>query len=201
MGESMGKGGKKHTQRAARAMARETAAKGNELFAAGKPVFSRLGNQFANFLSGDFDVTQSPLWAPGKLAAEQAYGSAQQNILSNMPAGGALLDELGDVERAKANTLTNLSGQVGQDMFGKAMTYGMGMPQLGISAMTGSGANMANLAGSEAAANAQRTSAKLGKGGDLGLGVGEYLGGKDGGGDIPAIMGINPPRWPWEIGR
>ena len=75
------------------------------------------------------------------------------------------------------------------------------MAQLGLGGLTGSMGGLANLAGTEAAANAQQQSAKLGKGGDLGLGAGMLLGQK-GGSAIPAITSAtNPTRWPWEIGR
>jgi len=204
MGDSgKGGGGNKHASRTARKIAKSVKAKGSELYSTSRPVWSGLGETFSNFLSQPFDVgdvTSSPLWEPGKLAAEQAYQNAQQNLLSNMPSGGALLQGLGDTERAKANTLTNLAGQVGQDrynryenMMDRAMNYGLNMPQIALGGMTGSMGSLSNLAGTEAAANAQQQSAKLGKGGDLGLGAGMLLGGKGGGATgVEALAGLPP---------
>ena len=112
-----------------------------------------------------WDPTASPLWAPGKLAAEQAYGTARENILSSMPAGGGMTAAFGDLEKGRANQLTNLTGQIGADMWDKVFSFGTGQPQ---SALTGA----TNLAGIQAQQQTAENAAKMGKMGDIGMGAG-----------------------------
>lgn len=140
------------------------------------------GNQF---LSGNYDPSLSPAWAPGKLAAEQSYGNAVENIRQNMPRGGRLLNALTQADLNKASALTSLGGGIGLDEYNRLYNTAMSVPGQTIAGL-GSAASldqtyalaMQNLAAQQQMASDQ---AKAGTLGGIGQGVGtiagSYLGG------------------------
>ena len=71
----------------------------------------------------------------------------------------------GDLERGKANQMTNLAGGIGADMWDKAFSFGTGQPQAAMSGAT-------NLAGIQAQQQTAQDAAKMGKMGDAAMGAG-----------------------------
>ena len=131
---------------------------------------SLLGN-YQNFLGGGYDVAQNPVWGAGRNVIENQYDVARENVLSNIPKGGQLTDQLAGVEEARAGSLGNLGGAVAQDEDNKL--YGMATGAPGQAMGT-----LANIGGQQAMANAQQTAGKYGALGDLGMGGGYILGSK-----------------------
>lgn len=133
-----------------------------QMFTESEPLRSQIIGRGERFLGdeGAFDVTQSPMWAPGKAAAEDVYSAAQEGILANLPRGGALQESLAETERGKARTLTDLAGQIAMDEYNKAYGLATLTPQQSL-------AGLSSLAGSEAMAQATEQAAGLGLIGSL----------------------------------
>lgn len=135
------------------------------------PVFGQL----ANFMNNGWDPTTSPMWDPLKSNVESQFSTARNNIMSNVPAGGALLENLADTETSKANTLSGLAGNMIQDMYNKA--YGTAMNSSG-QALSGYG-QAGQLYNQSYTGNAQNQMANVaGLGGlmNIGSGLGSGLG-------------------------
>lgn len=164
----------------AEAYAQQMAAIGQDIWGMARPSYASLANRYSNFLSspGQFDYTQSPMWSAGKSATESGYQNAMQNILANLPAGGPINQSMTSLERGRAQNLTNLASNAAQDEYNKAYGFATGQPQVGLSGIGGASTSMTSLAGQQAAAEAQGSAGKFGALGNLGMGVGSYLGGK-----------------------
>lgn len=119
-----------------------------------------------------YDYTQSPAWQPAKLAAERNYNNAREDILGNLPSGGALQEALARNAMSKADTLTRTAGTIGLDELNR------------VSALAGGGyqsaAGLNALAGQQAATNAQMYAANQSAKGDIGMGAGMILASKAG---------------------
>lgn len=121
------------------ASADEMARIARELWNQSKGVRDPLISQMANFMTNGWDPTQSSMWDPLKSVVENQYSTAKGNIMSNVPAGGPLLESLADNENAKANTLSGMAGNMIQDMYNKAYGISTNSPQQSISGMLGAG--------------------------------------------------------------
>lgn len=129
--------------------------------------------QYEGLLSGEFDPQTSPMFAPafamGKEGIEGQYGVAKENILANMPRGGAQLGQLGGLEMARAGQSASLPAMISQnimgDMMGQAYGAAFGAPG---QAMQGFG-QAANIYGQQQAAQSNLMA-------DLGLAIGLGLG-------------------------
>lgn len=99
-------------------------------------------DQLTGFTEGDYDVTQNPMFAPGKLAAEDVYARGRDNIVSSMPSGGTMQSALGDLEGARMRGLTDTISSIQQDMYNKAYGAGYGVPQTSIAGANQSAGNM-----------------------------------------------------------
>lgn len=113
-----------------------------------------------------YDVTRNPVWRAGRNTIEDQYGVARENVLANIPKGGALTDALTNTEIGRADMLTNLTGNVSQDEYNKLYGMATGAPQTSIGGLS-------SLAGSQAMANAQTQAGKYGATGDFGQGLGQ----------------------------
>uniref|UniRef100_A0A6M3L8R4 Uncharacterized protein n=1 Tax=viral metagenome TaxID=1070528 RepID=A0A6M3L8R4_9ZZZZ len=147
-----------------------------------------------NFLEGGLDVTQSPMWASGKNAAEVLYKRAQDDTRANLPSGGALQSSLAEGDTNKARTLTDLASQIGTDEYNKIFSIAQGSPAVAMSGLgtaAGQQANMsgqasqlqaalagiaATTAGQQMYKNVQEDAQKNQLYGDLGSGLGEGIG-------------------------
>lgn len=132
-------------------------------------------DQLTGFMAGGWDPTQSALWDPMKSNVEQQFSTARNNIMSNVPAGGPLLESLADTETSKASTLSGLAGNMIQDMYNKA--YNVGTTSTGQTASAyGQAGQLYNQAYSGNAQNQLANVAGLGGLMSLGSGLGSGLG-------------------------
>ena len=139
------------------------------------PLRKGMISNWENMLSGDYDVTQSPMYGPVMDATKYNLGTqfnrARDNIMGSLPKGGGLQKAIADSYLQEAGQMTNLTADltknIWQDEYSKAYGMASGAPQQAISGLGGSGALSSQIYGS-----------KLGKGGDLGAGAGYYLGSK-----------------------
>lgn len=125
------------------------------------------------FLKGNLDVTNTPMFGALKNATDQQFGRAEENILANTAGGGALTAALAGNEYAKANTLTQGIGNIAQDEYNKAFGFATGAPG---QAMQGLG-SAASAQASQAYAQAQDNASRMKKFGDAKSGAGRAAGG------------------------
>lgn len=119
------------------------------LFDQSQPLRQQQLGMFGDVMSGKFDPTTSPMFAPifssAKGATEDQYNLARDAVIGGTARGGAQTGALSDVELARAGTMSSLPAQISksliQDMMGKA--YGSVFPESGAasaqSAMSGFG--------------------------------------------------------------
>ena len=137
-----------------------------------RPMLKKYGKRGNQFMRGDFDPTASPMYESGRLGIENQYDVAREGLISNMPAGGQLFSEMGDLGVDRASALTGLEGGIAQDEYNKAYGFLTGAPQASMG-------TLASLAGSQAAAQSQETGAKYGGLGEIGGGLGMMYGMKE----------------------
>jgi hypothetical protein len=58
------------------------------------------------------DVTGTPTYAALRDSADQTFRQARESATARLPAGGALIEALADLEGRKASTLTQGAGQI-----------------------------------------------------------------------------------------
>jgi hypothetical protein len=112
-------------------------------------------NMLEDYTSGNYDLSKNPMYAPQKSAVESAYSSARDNILANMPSGGAMQTQLGELEAKRAQGLTDMYGKIGQDLLDKAYGAGYGTPQTSISGATAASGNLAGATAAQQASASQ----------------------------------------------
>jgi hypothetical protein len=133
------------------------------------PIRKSLIDRSTNFLSGNLDVTQSPIYGSLKAANDAQFKTAKDNALSMLPGGGGLTAALVDLEGQKASNMTSAIGSLANDELGRA--YGFANPQTSLAGLGGA----AQIQSQQATAQAQqRAAAKQG----IGSGIGAILGGK-----------------------
>jgi hypothetical protein len=135
------------------------------------PMRQTMIGNFENFLDGGYDVAQNPVWGAGRGVIEDQYDVARENVIGNMPKGGALTDQLAGVEESRASALGQLGGNVAQDEYNKLYGMSTGAPGQAMGPL-------AQVGGQQAMANAQQQSGKFGALGDMGMGAGYVLGSK-----------------------
>ena len=164
----MGDGGKEADE----PQSSEEAAKiAKKMFRQTNPLRKDMIGNFENFLGGGYDVSQNPVWGAGRDVIENQYDVARENAIGNIPAGGALTDQLSNLDSDRASAMGQLGGNVAQDEYNKAYGMASGAPGQAMGTLS-------QIGGQQAMANAQQTSGKYGALGDLGMGAGMYLGSK-----------------------
>ena len=119
-------------------------------------------------MEGGFDPTGTPMYGAGKQALETQYGTAKENIMSNLPKGGALLSSLAGADISKAGDLATMTGGISQDVYNKAYGMATGAPGQAMQGLGGAASAMSGLAGIE-------QDGKRGAMGEVGVGLGEML--------------------------
>lgn len=136
-----------------------------DMFKQTGPMRSNLLNEMTAVSSGDYDPTKSPVYAPlfsqGKQGVESQYGIAKENILSNVPRGGAQVKALTDLEMGRAEQASSLPMLVSQDIMSDMLnkTYGTAFaaPQQSMSGLSSAAASYGNrAAAAQQAASAQQ---------------------------------------------
>jgi hypothetical protein len=123
------------------------------LFDQSQPLRQQQLGMFGDVMSGKFDPTTSPMFAPifssAKGATESQYNLARDAVLGGTARGGAQTGALGDVEMARAGTMSSLPAQISQgiiqDMMGKA--YGSVFPESGASSAQSAMSGFGTMAG------------------------------------------------------
>ncbi len=97
------------------------------------PVRKQLIDRSNKFLTGNLDVTQSPVFGQLKLASDQQFSRARDNVLASMPSGGALSEALVGLEGEKASNMTNAIGSLANEELNRA--FGFVNPQASMSGL------------------------------------------------------------------
>jgi hypothetical protein len=147
------------------------------MFNASQPVIDSLSSRYAQFLQGNGDLTQSPVYNAQydslKNNAESDYGRARQNIMSSVQPGGALTSALASLDRQKAGQMVSGKSQLMSDLYNQEMSrafaFGTGQAPVALGALGQS----AQIASSMAAAQGQQQSQSAQ---GLGYAAGQYLG-------------------------
>jgi hypothetical protein len=136
------------------------------------------GGGAANIEPGGFDVTASPLFDPIFGAAQDQFNSANESVLSSLPSGGALQEQIAENARRRAQTITGASADIAQNELANIMTLITGGTQQGMGGFGMGTSALSGLAGQQAAAQAAENAGKNSMMGGLGQGIGSLLGGK-----------------------
>jgi hypothetical protein len=118
------------------------------------PLRQELTNQSTDFLRGDFDVSSLPQYSAAKNTIEQQFNRAKDNIIAGTPEGGGLTDALIDVEGARAGSLVNVEGALGETETNRALQLATGGAAQGSAGFGQAGQTAAQLALAESQQNA-----------------------------------------------
>lgn len=144
------------------------AAIASELYKETTPMRKDLLGEMGKVAGGDYDPTQSPFYAPlfaqGKQGVEDQYGVAKENILANMPRGGAQVKGLIDLEQGRAEQASSLPAMISQDimtdMLNKSYGTAFAAPQQSMSGLGTVASTFGQKQSQAMAANAQERAAK-----------------------------------------
>jgi len=139
----------------------------NQLMSETSPLRQNMISNWSDMLGGNYDMSQSPLYGQAKYNIGSQFDTARNNIMSALPSGGGLQKAIADTYTQEAGSMANAMGNAWQDEYNKAYGMASGAPQMAISGL-----------GIGAGATAAQNSAKMGKTGDVGQGLGYFLGGK-----------------------
>lgn len=145
------------------------AAIAKELYAETTPMRKDLLGEMGKVAGGDYDPTQSSLYAPmfaqGKQSVEDQYGIAKENILANIPRGGAQVQGLTDLEMGRAEQASSLPAMISQDIMTDMLnkTYGTAFaaPQQSMSGLGTVASTFGQRQSQAMASNAQEKAAKF----------------------------------------
>lgn len=141
-----------------------------QLFQQTDPLRRSLIDRSQQFVSGNLDVTNSPVFSGFKSGVESSFDSAKDRIIDITPRGGALIEALTNLEGERARTLSQGRGAIAGDELSRAMSLGTGI-ESSISGLGSAGAIQAALAQAEANRQSGMFSA-------LGAGLGALAGNK-----------------------
>ena len=166
------------------------------------PVRGHISEDWERFFNPaqgrQYDPAQLPAFSPlynlARTGLEDQYSVAKENILSNMPRGGGMARQLGNLETGRAKDVGSLQSSISapiiSDMYNKAYNTGFvtgpatALAGLGLHATdtrSGMNAQLQAQMQSQAAANQGRTMKGAGIGGMLGKGLSAVM---PGGGSI-----------------
>lgn len=125
------------------------------LFNQSQPLRQQQLGLFGDVMSGKFDPTTSPMYAPifssAKGATEDQYNLARENILGGTARGGAQTGALANVELGRAGQMSSLPSQISagimKDLMDKA--YGSVFPNSGDSSAQSAMSGFGTMAGIE----------------------------------------------------
>lgn len=115
-----------------------------------------------------YNVESSPMWDVYKNQIEQNYDTAKAGTMESLPAGGALLESLADLESDKASDMTNAMGSVAQSEYDKLYQYVTGQPATSTTALSSAAESMSGLESQMYASNMSSMTE-----------IGKMMGGKD----------------------
>lgn len=138
-----------------------------EMYTGTAPIRGPLIEELTQAVGPGYDPATSPMFDPLKRGLEGQYGTAREGILAGLPAGGVQQEALANLETGRAQSLSDMMAQIQSDMLNRA--YGAAFQAPG-QAMTGL-AQAGQL-------GAQRQAGTQGMLGQLGMGLGYFLGGQ-----------------------
>lgn len=114
-----------------------------QLYKDTKPLRQDWLSELGGVMSGSYDPTQSPMFAPiysnARTGIEDQYGVAKENILSFMPRGGAQGTALANTEMERAKTLGAVPGMISKDLVSDMINKSYGAawqtPQMSLSGL------------------------------------------------------------------
>lgn len=158
--------------RRANRTAQQQADLSSALFEQSDPLRQSLMERSEQFLgSGMESVMDSPTYLAFKEATGENFGRARENTLSRLPAGGALLESLADIEGSQASTLSQGAGQIYENELSRALSLATGNVPVALGGLGQAAASQS----ANAAAMGQQSSAKADA---TGQAAGAYLGSK-----------------------
>lgn len=88
------------------------------------PVRDAIIKRAQDIMAGNFSPSSSPLFGPAKQAVEDTYGTARENIMSQIPSGGRLYDELSNLESNRAKDLAGTMANILNQEYSNAFNLG-----------------------------------------------------------------------------
>jgi len=100
-------------------------------YGVGAPVNEAVGQDLLSFLrGGGTPDSLGPVREAGKLGAERALASAQENLMGSTPNGGARTAAMTDLYNDYGQNMANLDATTAQNLFNQAFTFGQNaLPQ------------------------------------------------------------------------
>lgn len=130
------------------------------------PLRTSLISRGNDFLSGNLDVTSSPMFASLKNSVDSQFRKARENTLGTTPAGGSLTAALSGLEGTRANAMTQGIGDLAKSEMDRAFGLATGILPQTTSGLGAAAGIQSNLFAQQQAQNAQ---AKQGAGAGLGM--------------------------------
>jgi len=155
-----------------------------EMWGLGQSVREPFTAELAKFAEGAYDPTESQLFAPlfaqGKGGIESQYGVARENILANLPEGGAKQQALANLEMTRAQQGASLPAMISmdiyQDMLNKAYGIASGAPMINLTGGSPLLGADVGLMGQEASREAMEEQARMAEQGAMYQAIGSLLG-------------------------
>jgi len=170
-------------------LARQQNQLAQEKWGAVEPMFNQFAGNLFDVLQGNYQPGSSPMYGPLREGVESQYDVAQENIMGNLPQGGALVDALANLETARASGLGNILAGLTQDDINRAFTMATGnIPDPSGMTMSSALAGQGNLLNTIANlnTNAMQNMTQAGMGAGMLWGMGGMGGGGPAGGIMPA---------------
>lgn len=104
-----------------------------------KPTPTTFNWQYDKYGNTMFPAQYSPVFGAARQGIENAYSQGRQNIIGSMPAGGAMLEQLGGLEKSRATDYGNLYAGIAQDLYNKAYGLATGVPGQAMGGLSGAG--------------------------------------------------------------
>lgn len=136
-----------------------------DLYTKTDPLRTALIGRSNDFLSGNLDVTKSPMFGSLKDAVDTQFQRAKSNTIGTTPAGGALTSALSDLEGSRASTMTQGIGDLAKGELDRSFGLATGLlPQTtgGLGTAAGIQANAFAQQQAQSAASKQGAGAGLG---------------------------------------
>lgn len=92
------------------------------------PLFQQQTQNAMDILSGNFNAAESPLFGGIKQGIEEQYQTARDNLLSQLPSGGAIGSSLASLERGRAGSLSQALSDIYQQYLPAAQQMAVNLP-------------------------------------------------------------------------
>lgn len=135
------------------------------------PLRQALIDRSLDLFSNPGGILESPAYLALKDSASRDYGTAKDNIIASLPAGGGIADALADLEANRAGVLTQGAGQLYDNEVSRALGLATGTVPTALNGLGMAGNAQASIAGSLSRETSDKSSG-------FGQAAGSYLGSK-----------------------